>query len=202
MMDFSLVKGTPAIVRPMRFGLGQDRRNQPTDQKSVKQRLARVNPRVQLGPRPRRLNLDSGPLRGRFLGGRFCPCALWGLRLLSRRYGWAGKMLRARPLERAGFYPNRFRRRLAGGMGDTGTTSTSTNPRPVQTNTWQHAPEQGWKPHFKRKVVPTKEELDQQLDDYMSTSKKYLDAQLDAYMAMTGDLDGENDRKWYDVDGV
>ncbi|XP_076842927.1 chromatin target of PRMT1 protein-like isoform X2 [Brachyhypopomus gauderio] len=31
--------------------------------------------------------------------------------------------------------------------------------------------------------VPTREELDAQLDDYMSMSKSYLDAQLDEYMA-------------------
>lgn len=31
--------------------------------------------------------------------------------------------------------------------------------------------------------VPTREELDAQLDDYMSMTKSQLDAQLDAYMA-------------------
>lgn len=31
--------------------------------------------------------------------------------------------------------------------------------------------------------LPTREELDAQLDDYMSMSKSHLDAQLDAYMA-------------------
>uniref|UniRef100_A0A8B9KWS3 Chromatin target of PRMT1b n=1 Tax=Astyanax mexicanus TaxID=7994 RepID=A0A8B9KWS3_ASTMX len=31
--------------------------------------------------------------------------------------------------------------------------------------------------------VPTREELDEQLDDYMSMTKSHLDAQLDAYMA-------------------
>ena len=81
---------------------------------SVKQRLGRVNPGVQLGSRPQRVSLDSRPsvlrLRsgapdGWFLGRRRCPCALWGLRLASRRYGWAGQVLRARPLKRTGFNP-------------------------------------------------------------------------------------------------
>lgn len=31
--------------------------------------------------------------------------------------------------------------------------------------------------------APTREELDEQLDEYMSMSKSQLDAQLDAYMA-------------------
>lgn len=31
--------------------------------------------------------------------------------------------------------------------------------------------------------LPTREELDAQLDDYMSMTKSQLDAQLDAYMA-------------------
>uniref|UniRef100_A0AAR2JKW3 Chromatin target of PRMT1 protein C-terminal domain-containing protein n=1 Tax=Pygocentrus nattereri TaxID=42514 RepID=A0AAR2JKW3_PYGNA len=31
--------------------------------------------------------------------------------------------------------------------------------------------------------VPTREQLDEQLDDYMSMTKSHLDAQLDAYMA-------------------
>lgn len=60
----------------------------------------------------------------------------------------------------------------------------------------------GSKQEFTRQAEITKEELDQQLDDYMSMSKRYLDAQLDAYMAMAGDLDGEDDRKWFDIDGV
>ncbi|KAL0985300.1 hypothetical protein UPYG_G00155200 [Umbra pygmaea] len=36
------------------------------------------------------------------------------------------------------------------------------------------------------KKIPTKEELDKQLDDYMSMTKRRLDADLDAYMAMAG----------------
>ncbi|KAJ3615397.1 hypothetical protein NHX12_016705 [Muraenolepis orangiensis] len=50
--------------------------------------------------------------------------------------------------------------------------------------------------------VPTKEVLDQQLDDYMSMSKRYLDSQLDAYMALAGYLDGEDGNKWLDIEGV
>ncbi|XP_038832392.1 chromatin target of PRMT1 protein-like [Salvelinus namaycush] len=34
--------------------------------------------------------------------------------------------------------------------------------------------------------IPTKEELDNQLDDYMSMTKSHLDAELDSYMAMAG----------------
>ncbi|XP_073728274.1 chromatin target of PRMT1b isoform X2 [Misgurnus anguillicaudatus] len=36
---------------------------------------------------------------------------------------------------------------------------------------------------FKSDPVPSREELDKQLDEYMSTSKSHLDAELDAYMA-------------------
>ncbi|XP_068425393.1 chromatin target of PRMT1 protein-like [Clinocottus analis] len=39
---------------------------------------------------------------------------------------------------------------------------------------------------FSKYQVPTKEQLDAQLDDYMSLSKSRLDAQLDEYMAMAG----------------
>ncbi|XP_055770767.1 chromatin target of PRMT1 protein-like isoform X3 [Salvelinus fontinalis] len=34
--------------------------------------------------------------------------------------------------------------------------------------------------------IPTKEELDNQLDDYMSMTKSHLDAELDSYMTMAG----------------
>ncbi|XP_059909283.1 chromatin target of PRMT1 protein-like isoform X3 [Gadus macrocephalus] len=126
------------------------------------------------GPRPRVLTrgrrrpgglgapLGSAALEDRVLGGRRCPCALWGLRL-----GWAGEVLGARAIRRAGYTPNR------------------------------------WKAQFRRKV-PSKEVLDQQLDDYMSKSKRYLDAQLDAYMAQAGDRhaddEDDDDRKLYDSD--
>ncbi|CAL8288109.1 unnamed protein product [Merluccius merluccius] len=154
------VKREPAVVG-----------NHNVLRKSVKQRLGRINPGVQLGPRPQRVSLDSRPsvlrlrsgaLDGWFLGRRRCPCALWGLRLASRRYGWAGQVLRARPLKRTGFKPKSWFTRQA--------------------------------------EVPTKEKLDQQLDDYMSMSKRHLDAQLDAYRAMAGDQDGEDDEKWFDID--
>ncbi|XP_059909282.1 chromatin target of PRMT1 protein-like isoform X2 [Gadus macrocephalus] len=169
------------------------------------------------GPRPRVLTrgrrrpgglgapLGSAALEDRVLGGRRCPCALWGLRL-----GWAGEVLGARAIRRAGYTPNPLRRRWLT-MVTTGTTSvpvqtntwTSTNPTPVRTNAWQPAPKQGWKAQFRRKV-PSKEVLDQQLDDYMSKSKRYLDAQLDAYMAQAGDRhaddEDDDDRKLYDSD--
>ncbi|CAL8354651.1 unnamed protein product [Arctogadus glacialis] len=185
------------------------------------QRLTRVAPpgaqRGGGGPRPRVLTrLGGAPLSSaaaledRLLGGRRCPCALWGLRLLSRRHGWAGgAVLGARPIRRAGYTPNPLRRRWLT-MVTTGTTSvpaqtnawTSANPAPVRTNAWQQpAPKQGWKAQFRRKV-PSKEVLDRQLDDYMSKSKRYLDAQLDAYMAQAGDRDDadDDDRKLYDDD--
>ncbi|XP_045575033.1 chromatin target of PRMT1 protein isoform X3 [Salmo salar] len=38
----------------------------------------------------------------------------------------------------------------------------------------------------KPKKIPTKEELDNQLDNYMSMTKSHLDAELDSYMAMAG----------------
>ncbi|CAL8249790.1 unnamed protein product [Boreogadus saida] len=179
----------------------------------LQQRLTRVGPpgaqrgggRGGLGAR-----LGSAALEDRVLGGRRCPCALWGLRLLSRRHGWApggGKVLGARSIRRAGYTPNPLRRRWLT-MVTTGTTSvpaqtnawTSTNPSPLRTDAWQPAPKQGWKAQFRRKV-PSKEVLDRQLDDYMSKSKRYLDAQLDAYMAQAGDRDADDDdRKLYDSD--
>ena len=69
-------------------------------------------PRLLLTRGPRRPGglgapLGSAALEDRLLGGRRCPCALWGLRLLSRRHGWAGKVLGARPIRRAGSTPNR-----------------------------------------------------------------------------------------------
>jgi hypothetical protein len=36
----------------------------------------------------------------------------------------------------------------------------------------------------KPEKIPTKEELDNQLDNYMSMTKSHLDAELDSYMAM------------------
>lgn len=38
----------------------------------------------------------------------------------------------------------------------------------------------------KPEKIPTKEELDNQLDNYMSMTKSHLDAELDSYMAMAG----------------
>lgn len=38
----------------------------------------------------------------------------------------------------------------------------------------------------KPEKIPTKEELDNQLDNYMSMTKSRLDAELDSYMAMAG----------------
>ncbi|XP_030213831.1 uncharacterized protein LOC115545125 isoform X2 [Gadus morhua] len=71
-------------------------------------------PRLLLTRGPRRPGglgapLGSAALEDRLLGGRRCPCALWGLRLLSRRHGWAGKVLGARPIRRAGSTPNRWK---------------------------------------------------------------------------------------------
>ncbi|XP_041649997.1 chromatin target of PRMT1 protein-like isoform X2 [Cheilinus undulatus] len=58
--------------------------------------------------------------------------------------------------------------------------------------------------NWKRGVVPTKEELDAELDKYMSMSKRRLDEQLDEYMAMAGQADlrwdwgvrGQTDLTW------
>lgn len=36
---------------------------------------------------------------------------------------------------------------------------------------------------FNSHQVPSREQLDEQLDEYMSMSKSHLDAELDAYMA-------------------
>lgn len=41
---------------------------------------------------------------------------------------------------------------------------------------------------FDSHQIPSREQLDEQLDDYMSMSKSHLDAELDAYMAQV-DLD-------------
>ncbi|XP_041798876.1 chromatin target of PRMT1 protein-like [Chelmon rostratus] len=40
-----------------------------------------------------------------------------------------------------------------------------------------------------QKIIPTKKQLDAQLDEYMSKSKSHLDAQLDEYMSMAGQVD-------------
>ncbi|XP_026083981.1 chromatin target of PRMT1 protein-like isoform X2 [Carassius auratus] len=44
------------------------------------------------------------------------------------------------------------------------------------------------RPRFDSHQIPSREQLDEQLDDYMSMSKSHLDAELDAYMAQV-DLD-------------
>uniref|UniRef100_W5LGD6 Chromatin target of PRMT1 protein C-terminal domain-containing protein n=1 Tax=Astyanax mexicanus TaxID=7994 RepID=W5LGD6_ASTMX len=51
-------------------------------------------------------------------------------------------------------------------------------------NIYSILPWQGWRKTLaESRPVPTREELDEQLDDYMSMTKSHLDAQLDAYMA-------------------
>ncbi|XP_070767824.1 chromatin target of PRMT1 protein-like [Enoplosus armatus] len=42
----------------------------------------------------------------------------------------------------------------------------------------------------------SKSRLDKQLDDYMSMSKSHLDAQLDEYMSMAGQTEGQTELDW------
>ncbi|XP_065101543.2 chromatin target of PRMT1b isoform X1 [Paramisgurnus dabryanus] len=105
---------------------------------------------------------------------------------LGLQQGW-GQIKRGGCVKRAG--PTRIR---GGGAnkrtGDRFQATSRGINSPVCTGSSQLTPVSGacsgnsWA-RFKSDPVPSREELDKQLDEYMSTSKSHLDAELDAYMA-------------------
>lgn len=105
---------------------------------------------------------------------------------LGLQQGW-GQIKRGGCVKRAG--PTRIR---GGGAnkrtGDRFQATSRGINSPVCTGSSQLTPVSGacsgnsWA-KFKSDPVPSREELDKQLDEYMSTSKSHLDAELDAYMA-------------------
>ncbi|XP_057690889.1 uncharacterized protein LOC130915120 isoform X2 [Corythoichthys intestinalis] len=90
------------------------------------------------------------------------------------KYGWRARCRTIR-LRRAALFRRTARLRRAGG---------SAARRPDTSGELPDArPEAGRRPWLRRQDVPTKRQLDMQLDRYMSRSKSRLDAQLDDYMA-------------------
>ncbi|KAJ3597372.1 hypothetical protein NHX12_000900 [Muraenolepis orangiensis] len=144
--------------------------------KSVKQRLGICGPGVQRGPSPQRVNLDSRP------SGQILSWAAMEGQFLGGQCCQCG----------------RLGLRLLG-QGDGWESHALTARPPRRTSFTPNSLKKGF---TRQAQVPTKEVLDQQLDDYMSMSKRYLDSQLDAYMALAGYLDGEDENKWLDIEGV
>ncbi|NWS63190.1 CHTOP protein, partial [Chunga burmeisteri] len=145
--------------------LAQQMENRPSvqaalklKQKSLKQRLGKSNIQARLG-RP------AGPLARGAMGGRGLSMGQRGLPRGAMRGGRG-----ARALLRGGVpLRGRYRRGMAGrGRGGFGGRGRGRG-----------------RGRGSARPALTKEQLDNQLDAYMSKTKGHLDAELDAYMAQT-----------------
>ncbi|NXJ85244.1 CHTOP protein, partial [Trogon melanurus] len=153
--------------------LAQQMENRPSvqaalklKQKSLKQRLGKSNIQARLG-RP------AGPLARGAMGGRGLSMGQRGLPRGAMRGGRGARALLRGGVPLRGRCRAQTRRLLSRGMAGRGRGGFGGRGRGRGRGRGSARP------------ALTKEQLDNQLDAYMSKTKGHLDAELDAYMAQT-----------------
>ncbi|XP_018534309.1 uncharacterized protein LOC108884726 isoform X2 [Lates calcarifer] len=135
-----------------------------------------VSPRGRLGLRRRRSVWTR-------LGWRQTTCRPRGFWSFTNKYRWRARFTstyRRRGPLRSGLGQRRFMRRTNTQELTPGPHLNLNLPRGGASARRRHV-------HQRKDVVPTKKQLDEQLDDYMSMSRSRLDAELDEYMSMAGE---------------
>ncbi|GAA6232421.1 uncharacterized protein LOC108884726 isoform X1 [Lates japonicus] len=137
-----------------------------------------VSPRGRLGLRRRRRKRRSVWTR---LGWQQTTCRPRGFWSFTNKYRWRARFTstcRRRGPLRSGLGQRRFR---------TNTQELTPGPHLRLNLPRGVASARRGRGHQRKDVVPTKKQLDEQLDDYMSMSRSRLDAELDEYMSMAGE---------------